>query len=146
MKNTTKPFLLIAPLLGLFAVSCGDNFSPSNDATPFCYYAGLRYTMWQEWKAKDGCNICTCDKDSKVLCSKDLICSDGGRLGFETLPPADTSSDRAPTLEVLSDGDTATDQARDAAPVDVPFASDGKVSDAAVDSSTGDGRLASERD
>jgi hypothetical protein len=145
MKNTAKTFLLMAPLLGVFTVSCGDNFSTPQDAGPFCYYAGLRYTMWQEWKAKDGCNVCTCDKDSKVLCSADMVCTDGGRP--ETSAPADTSSDQVPTLEVFSDGDTAPVEARDAAPADVPVGSDGKVVDApAEDGSAGDGRLASERD
>jgi hypothetical protein len=140
MKNTVKPFLLITPLLGLFTASCGDNFSTPKDAGPFCYYAGIRYAPPQSWTAKDGIHICTCGFEGEVLCS-----------GPDTGSPdvsRDASGDQFVPSDTLSDGDTALVpvEARDAAPADIPVGSDGKVDAPAVDSSTGDGRLAAERD
>ncbi len=146
MKKTAKLSLLIAPFLGLSMISCGDNFDAPQDAGPVCYYNGVRYTVGQTWKAKDGCNVCTCGFDSKMLCGPDSTCRDGGQPGFDALPSADASLDRRPLSDVVSLGDAGADQARDAASLDIPVRSDGPIVDAAEDGSTSDSRPDSKRD
>jgi hypothetical protein len=149
MKNTTKHFLLIAPLVGLFAASCGDNFSDPVDAGPFCIYAGHRYSPdipeQASWKAKDGCNICTCGFKGQVMCSQGLTCDEGGTS--DALRSADAGSDRSEVSDVLiSASDGFVDKAQDAAVADVPVGSDARILDAPVDFAVSDGRLPSERD
>jgi hypothetical protein len=141
MKNTSKHFLVIASLLGLFSISCGDNFSESQDGSVVCVYAGVLYTTGQEWKTVDGLNVCTCSFSGKVLCSQgDGGVSDGARVG-------DASGDlSAPSDGLTPASDALADKAPDASTADVPAGSDGRISDAALDASVSDSRLAAERD
>jgi hypothetical protein len=141
MKNTSKLFLIIASLFGLFTISCGDNFSESQDGSVVCVYAGVLYTTGQEWRTVDGRNVCTCGFSGQVLCSQgDGGVTDGMRVG-------DASGDlSAPSDGLTPPSDALEDGGHDASPADVPVGSDGKTADAARDASVSDSRLAAERD
>lgn len=142
MKNATKLFLLMAPLLGLFTASCGDNFDDDPKGKgPFCVYAGVRYQPGDNWKAKDGCNDCHCGWEKvQVLCSMEKICGDGGTSDVSR---PDATTDRLVSSEALTPMSDA--KAQDVAPLDVPI-SDADLVDAASDGPVSDSRLASERD
>jgi hypothetical protein len=136
MKNTSKLFLLVAPLLGLFTVSCGDNFHSRKDGDPgVCVYAGKLYELDQQWIANDGCNTCICGLNAAVVrCTTDKVCGDGG------------VSDGSRASDALSSDAMSTDASGKRlgdVPQDVPVGNDGSV-DAPY--SSGDTRLASERD
>lgn len=132
-------FLLVAPLLGLFTVSCGDNFdSRKGDGAALCVYDGVLYEMGQNWRAKDGCNECHCGfNEPVVMCTTVKICRDGGASDGLS------SHDASPKSDVLST-DAVADKAQDVSSLDVPAENDGSVD--AADGVAGDGRLASERD
>ncbi len=144
MKNTTKHFLLIAPLAGLFAVSCGDNFSGPVDAGAFCIYAGHQYMPGDRWKAKDGCNDCACGWKGQVLCFMET-CGDGGVS--DVLRAADVRSDQSEVSDALiSSPDAVGEKTQDARSADVPVSSDARILDAPADFAVSDSRLPSERD
>lgn len=145
MKNAAKHFLLMAPLLGLFTISCGDNIDDSKGKGPFCVYAGIRYKPGDNWTATDGCNECHCGWEKvQILCSKERICGDGGASDASGL--GDATADRLISSEVLNPAsDAPADRAQDVASVDAPV-SDGNLIDAATDGPVSDSRLASERD
>lgn len=154
MKNAAKHFLLMAPLLGLFTTSCGDNLDDDPKGKgPFCVYAGVRYSPGESWKAKDGCNLCACGLNKvEVLCSQGQVCGDGG--ASDVSGATDATADRRASSEVLTPApDAPADRAQDVASVDAPVsdgnlidaAADGPVSDGPVaDGPASDGRLASE--
>lgn len=136
MKNT-KPSLLIAALLGLFSISCGDNFDNTTDAAPVCVYNGVRYAPKAEWKAKDGCNICVCGFSGQVMCSKDLVCGDGG--ASDSLPSTDSAPDQRLSSDALYP--VSDTKGPDFGPIDAPGRNDASVSDTAADGAVSDGRL-----
>jgi hypothetical protein len=140
MKNTSKLFLLVTPLLGLFTVSCGDNFDSRKDGDPgLCVYDGILYEQGQQWKAVDGCNICVCGLDKPVVkCSFEKVCGDGGASDGAAVSDASSSDASFIDASFIDSGKKLGD-----APQDVSVANDASVD---APSSSGDTRLASERD
>jgi hypothetical protein len=146
MKKTAKHILLMAPLLCLFTTSCGDNFDDDPKGKgPFCVYAGVRYEVWEQWPAKDGCNTCICGGSKfEVLCRTDKICGDGG--ASDGSRAADATHDGLVPSDVMTPAsDVPVDSTQDVASVDVPV-SDGNRIDVAADGPVSDGLLDAERD